>query len=205
MTLRPFLLLCGLLSGSVLAQGASPTGIPVLPQSQVQRLDPDQQSAEVARRAQAYGGFYPKDGVLYVFVTSLDPAQRQAAVRALFDLQGDSLRRRGFNPAGVVFLPGQFNAVQLLNAKEVARNIPGGQGIDIDETRNRVVVALDFPEWQQQQAQAFVDQEVCLPASWSSPRPLRASCRKVPPSPHPTAPASTCPPRSPRATCWPSN
>ena len=186
MTLRPILLLCALLSGSALAQGASPASVPVLPQAQVQRLDPDQLSAEVARRAPAYGGFYPKDGVLYVFVTSPDTAQRQAAVRELFALQGDSLRRRGFSPAGVVFLPGQFNAVQLLNAKEVARNIPGGQGIDIDETRNRVVVVLDFPEWQQQQTQAFLDQQGLPPGIvlFSAPPPGKLPEGPAFPAPH---------------------
>ncbi|MGY2897108.1 hypothetical protein [Deinococcus sp. UYEF24] len=186
MTPRHLLLLCALLSGPALAQSAQPTSIPVLPQSQVQRLDADELNAEVARRAPAYGGFYVKDGVLYVFVTSNDPARRQAAVRELFALQGDSLQRRGFNPASVVFLPGQFNAVQLLNAKEVARNIPGGQGIDIDETRNRVVVVLDFPEWQQQQAQAFVDQEDLLPGIvvFSAPPPGKLPEGPTFPAPH---------------------
>lgn len=138
------LLLSVLLTGSALGQVTPPPGPPARSQP-APRLNIDELNAEIARKAPAYGGFFVRDGMLHIFVTSTDPAQRQAAVRELFAVQGEELRRRGFSPETVVFVPGQFNTEQLLEAKVAARGIDGWQSIDIDETRNRVVVELLLP------------------------------------------------------------
>lgn len=156
MLLRHLLLSCALLASPALAQGTRPSTPAARPQSQAPRLNVDELNAQIARTAPAYGGFFVKDGTLYVFVTSTHPAQRQAAVRELFAVQGKALQDRGLRPEGVVFLAGQFNAAQLLNAKHIAGGISGVQSIDIDETRNRVVVELLFPEMQPR-AQVFLE------------------------------------------------
>lgn len=163
------LLLSALLTGSALGQVTPPPG-PLARSQPAPRLNIDELNAEVARRAPAYGGFFIRDGALSVFVTSTDPAQRQAAVRELFGVQGEELRRRGFSPETVVFVPGQFNAEQLLRAKEAARGIDGWQSIDIDETRNRVVVELLLPGMEER-ARAYLAEQGLPPGIVVIPPP----------------------------------
>lgn len=144
MSLRGLLLLSLALTGQALGETFPRPAMP-LAQAAPRFQTPDESNAEIAQKAPAFGGSYPKEGALYVVVTSPDPLARQAAVRELFAAQGEELRRQGFTPEQVVFVPGQFNAAQLLAAKEIASGIPGGQSIDIDEVRNRVVVELLLP------------------------------------------------------------
>lgn len=163
------LLLSALLSGSVLSQAASPT-LPPTRSQPAPRLNPDELNAEVARRAPAFGGFFVRDGAVHVYVTSTDPAQRQAAVRELFVVRGEELRRRGFSPENVVFIPGQFNAAELLEAKVAARGINGWYSIDIDETRNRVVVGMLLPGMEER-ARAYLAEQGLPPGIVIIPPP----------------------------------
>lgn len=163
------LLLSAVLTGSALGQ-VTPPSVPPVRSQPAPRLNPDELNADIARKAPAYGGFFVKDGVLRVFVTSTDPTQRQAAVRELFQVRGEELRRRGFSPEKVVFVSGQFNADQLLQAKEAARGIDGWYSIDIDETRNRVVVGLLLPGMEER-AQTYLAEQGLPPGIVIIPPP----------------------------------
>lgn len=177
------LLLSALLCGSALAQVTPPPVLPARTQP-VPRLNPDELNAEIAHQAPAYGGFYLQDGLLHLVVTSTAAVARQAAVRELFAVRGEELRRQGFTPERVVFVPGQFNAAQLLEARQAVLGLPGLQTLDVDEVRNRVVAGLRFPEMQAR-AQAVLAAQRLPPGIVVL---QVASARPLPDGPHLTRP-----------------
>ncbi|MDP9765205.1 hypothetical protein [Deinococcus enclensis] len=122
------------------------------------RLNLDQRNAEIARRASAYGGMYTENGRLHVVVTSMIPFDQAAAVRELFTVLGRDLRARGFTPESVVFVPGEFNALDLLRAKEAALRFDGWMSVDIDAAVNRVFLAVQFPEMEAVAPAFFAEQ-----------------------------------------------
>lgn len=129
----------------VTAQVAVPA-LPPLHAERLARLDPDQRNAEIARRAPTYGGMYTENGRLHVVVTSMIPFDQAAAVRELFTVLGPDLRARGHTPESVVFIPGEFNALELLQAKEAALAFDGWMTVDIDQSVNRVFLTVQFRE-----------------------------------------------------------
>lgn len=132
--------------------------LPPLRAETVARLNPDQRNAEIARRAPAYAGTYIENGRLHVVVTSMIPFDQAAAVRELFAVLGPDLHARGFTPDSVVFVPGDFNALELLRAKEAALAFDGWMTVDIDQTVNRVFLTVQFREMEVAAPAYFAEQ-----------------------------------------------
>ncbi|WP_064015594.1 hypothetical protein [Deinococcus puniceus] len=160
MTLFRGLILCA----SFCLASAGGQGSPPLPSTPLQQSGSsqgsssqnfDEQNAAIARLAPAFGGYYTQDKLLYIVTTLDDEAARQTAVETLFAQQGEQLRRNGFSPQQVRFVRGQFNAAQLLQAKEVVQGVRGWTGLGIDQKLNRVDVRLALPVLEAD-AQAFV-------------------------------------------------
>ncbi|WP_159066068.1 hypothetical protein [Deinococcus ficus] len=181
--LRRLLLLLLMGFTPVTAQVAVPA-LPPLHAERLARLDPDQRNAEIARRAPTYGGMYTENGRLHVVVTSMIPFDQAAAVRELFAVLGPDLRARGHTPESVVFIPGEFNALELLQAKEAALAFDGWMTVDIDQSVNRVFLTVQFREMEAAAPTYFAEQGLPEGIVVVSGQPLSLHAGPEPRAPH---------------------
>ena len=149
--MRQALLLATLLLTPAQAAPNTPvkTSFGVLP------VTPGDDDAALALRAPAFAGLWVEGKGVALAVTSTDPAARQRVLAEVEKRRGADLKTSGHTLAAPRFVPVQYSAVQLSQARFLARGLRGWNEIYVDVKANKLHIAFQHAAYRQQAADFF--------------------------------------------------
>lgn len=177
-----------LLLGNLTTRPASATSVPAVTTSfGTLPVTPGDDNAAIALKAPAFAGLWVNGPGIVIMLTSTDEAARQKVLNEVRRTRGHDLSTQGYRLDQARFVMGKYNAVQLSQARYLARGLTGWNSIGVDVMANKLSIEFRLPEYRDQAAAFFRARGIpaaalllsappspTLPAKTTFPQPLRA-------------------------------